>query len=293
MLIGMEPDHEERVTQLKQRIGEGHFLEPDDEYTLILGATTAKNLKLKIGDPVVMVGYDRFGALVAEEFTLVGIITSGEMGLDRGMALTNLPSLQEMLDMSKRITGIVLRVPETGISTLTDSLSFKLTDENLEIMPWSEMFPVVQEWVTLHNGFFYLFIGIVLLIVIAGELNTMLLSMLERTREFGVFMAIGTSRLQIGLMLMLEALLIGGLGALLGILIGVVLVLTTHHTGIDLSMLLGSTNRFYVDPVIYPQLNLEHLSITVISILIASLLAGIYPAWRAVKLQPVEAIRFG
>ncbi|MEN8177367.1 MAG: FtsX-like permease family protein [Pseudomonadota bacterium] len=293
MLIGMEADREVGVTQLKQRIGVGRFLQPEDDYSLILGATTAKNLKVEVGDPIVMVGYDRFGALVAEEFTLVGIITSGEMGLDQGMALTNLSALQEMLDMPNSITGVVLRVPDSGIANLADALSLKLADQNLEIMPWSEMFPVVQEWITLHNGFLYLFVAIVLFIVIAGELNTLLLSMLERTRDFGVFMAIGTARKQIGLMLMLEAVLLGLIGSLLGSLFGIAIILTTSQTGLDLSILLGSTSRFYVDPVIYPELNLDHLGITVISILCASFLAGIYPAWRAVKLQPVEAIRNG
>ena len=293
MLIGMEPIPEAGVTQLDKRIGEGRFLQPDDAYTLILGATTANNLRVEIGDPVVMVGYDRYGAMVAEEFTLVGIITSGEMGLDRGMALTNLTALQEMLDMPDSITGIVLRVPENEVHNLADSLSLKLADEDLAVMPWSKMFPVVQEWITLHNGFLYVFVIIVLFIVIAGELNTMLLSMLERTRELGVFMAIGTSPNQIGLMLLLEAVLIGCIGALFGIFFGVALVLITGQTGLDLSLLLGSTTRFYVDPVIYPELNLDHLGVTVISILSASFLAGLYPAWRAIKLQPVEAIRNG
>ncbi len=293
MLIGMEPAQEAAVTQLAQRIGEGRFLQPDDSYSLVLGATTAKNLRVEIGDPVVILGYDRYGALVAEEFILAGIITSGEMGLDRGMALTSLIALQEMLDMPDSITGIVMRVPENEVITLADSLSLKLSDQDLEIMPWSEMFPVVQEWMTLHNGFLYIFVIIVLFIVLAGELNTMLLSMLERTRELGIFMAIGTTPKQVGLMLMVEAVLIGLIGAIVGSLFGITLVLTTNHTGLDLSLLLGATSRFYVDPVIHPQLNLEHLGITVASILAASFLAGLYPAWRASKLQPVEAIRNG
>jgi ABC-type antimicrobial peptide transport system permease subunit len=215
------------------------------------------------------------------------------MGLDRGMALTSLIALQEMLDMPDSITGIVMRVPENEVITLADSLSLKLSDQDLEIMPWSEMFPVVQEWMTLHNGFLYIFVIIVLFIVLAGELNTMLLSMLERTRELGIFMAIGTTPKQVGLMLMVEAVLIGLIGAIVGSLFGITLVLTTSHTGLDLSLLLGATSRFYVDPVIHPQLNLEHLGITVASILAASFLAGLYPAWRASKLQPVEAIRNG
>jgi ABC-type lipoprotein release transport system permease subunit len=293
MLIGMEAEREAQVTQLRQRIGDGRFLRSDDDYALILGAATASNLKVKLGDPVVLVGYDRFGALVAEEFTLVGIITSGEMGLDRGMAITSIGAMQEMVDLPNGVTNVVIRVAEQEIDTLVKKLTLTLSDDAVEVMPWYTMFPVMQEWITLHNGFLYLFVGVVLFIVVAGEFNTLLLSMLERTRELGILMAIGTLRLQVGFMLLLEAVLIGLVGTLLGVSFGLIIILFTGITGIDLSAMLGSTGRFYVDPVIYPQLKLDHLGITIAGIMIASLLAGIYPAWRAIRLQPVEAIRNG
>jgi ABC-type lipoprotein release transport system permease subunit len=293
MLIGMDPINEPKVTELGSRIGIGRFLLPDDSYTLILGATTANNLQVKLGDEVIMIGYDRYGAMIAESFTLVGIITSGEMGLDSGMAITSLSTLQEMVDMQGLVTTFVINVDEAQLPGLTASLAQALAGEPLEIMPWHTMFPVMKEWVTLHNGFLYLFLGIVLFIVLAGELNTLLLSMLDRTREFGILMAIGTTRHQIAFLMVVEAVAIGIIGILLGTLLGYLIILLTGMIGIDLSILLGSTSRFYVDPLIYPQLKLEHLGVTASAILAASILSGIYPAWRASLLRPVEAIRNG
>jgi ABC-type lipoprotein release transport system permease subunit len=293
MLIGMDPSSESRVTELGRRIGIGRFLQPERSYELILGATTVNNLRIKLGDEVIIVGYDRYGVMVAESFTLVGIITSGEMGLDRGMAITSLSTLQEMVDMPGQVTTYAIRVPEQHITKLVRELESDLQGQSLEIMPWYAMFPVMKEWVTLHNGFLYLFIGVVLFIVLAGELNTLLLSMLERTREFGVLMAIGTTRHEVAALLVLEALMIGLLGTVSGLALGFVIVFITGKTGIDLSLLLGDTSRFYVDPLVYPQFNLEHFGITVSAILIASIAAGFYPAWRASLLQPAEAIRNG
>lgn len=293
MLIGMDPLTESRVTELDKRIGIGRFLQPEDSYALILGATTANNLRVKLGDSVIIVGYDRYGVMVAESFTLTGIITSGEMGLDRGMAITSLSTLQEMVDMPGQVTTFAIRLPEQRIAKAVEELHLRLQGEQLEIMPWYAMFPVMKEWVTLHNGFLYLFVGVVLFIVLAGELNTLLLSMLERTREFGVLMAIGTTRQEVAALVVLEALMIGLLGTLAGLLLGFMIVFITGVTGIDLSILLGSTSRFYVDPLIYPQLNLEHFGITVIAILLTSVAAGFYPAWRTSLLQPAEAIRNG
>jgi ABC-type lipoprotein release transport system permease subunit len=209
------------------------------------------------------------------------------------MAITSLHTLQEMLDMQGKVTTFVLRLPEKQIAKTTRELQLRLQGESLEIMPWYTMFPIMQEWVILHNGFLYLFIGVVLFIVLAGELNTLLLSMLERTREFGVLMAIGTSRQEVAALLVAEALLIGILGTLAGLALGLLIVALTNFTGIDLSILLGSTSRFYVDPLIYPQLNLEHLGVTLAAILLASVTAGLYPAWRASLLQPAEVMRHG
>ncbi|MEJ2425763.1 MAG: ABC transporter permease [Candidatus Thiodiazotropha sp.] len=293
MLIGMDPSRETRVTELPKRIDIGRFLKPEDRYKLVLGATTAKNLQVTLGDEVIIVGYDRFGAMIAESFTLVGIITSGEMGLDSGMAITSLDTLQEMLDMPGQVTTFVINVDEQHLPGLTRSLKTSLAQQPLEIMPWYKMFPVMKEWVNLHNGFLYIFLGVVLFIILAGELNTLLLSMLDRTREFGVLMAIGTTRRQIGLMLMAEAGIIGLVGIGLGTLLGYLIILLTGLVGIDLSILLGSTSRFYVDPLIYPQLKLDDLGITAAAIFFASVISGIYPAWRASLLQPVEAIRNG
>jgi ABC-type lipoprotein release transport system permease subunit len=293
MLIGIDPTTEAKVTELEKRIGVGRFLQPEDSYSLILGATTANNLKARLGDEIIIIGYDRYGVMVAEPFTLIGIITSGEMGLDRGMAITSLETLQELVDMPGQVTTIVIKQPEKQIDKTVQELTQLLQGHSLEIMPWYVMFPVMKEWVTLHNGFLYIFIGVVLFIVIASELNTLLLSMLDRTREFGVIMAIGTTRWQVAALLITEALFIGLLGTISGTVLGLISVYTTGLTGIDLSILLGSTSRFYVDPLIYPQLELGHLGITITAILTASVVAGFYPAWRASLLQPAEAIRNG
>ncbi|MEW8428564.1 MAG: ABC transporter permease, partial [gamma proteobacterium symbiont of Ctena orbiculata] len=242
---------------------------------------------------VVIIGYDRSGAMLAESFTLIGIITSGEMGLDKGMAITTLATLQQMVDMPDRVTTVVIGSDESRVPALTAELEAALQGERLEVMPWYAMFPVMKEWVSLHNGFLYLFLGVVLFIVLAGEPNTLLISMLERTREFGVLMAIGTTGYQIAAILLVEAVVIGIVGIVSGILLGYVIVLFTGKYGIDLSILLGSTSRFDVGPLIHPHLKLDHLGITSGVILVASIFAGLYPAWRASKLQPVEAIRNG
>ncbi len=290
-MIGMDPLHEPRVTRLHEKVSQGRFLRGEDEYTCVLGATAARNLGLQLGDELVLIAYDRYGAMSAEAFRLVGIIDSGEMGVDRGLVVVPLASMQEMLEMQGRITDIPIKLADARLEPVTRQLKSALAGQDLEILRWYDMFPVMREWVTLHNGFLVLFIGIVLLIVMAGVLNTLLLSMLERVREIGVFMALGNRSLSIALQLMCETLLIAVGGITLGLLLGIGLVGLSAETGIDLSLMLGDTGRFYVDPVIYPQLNLQRLSGALAAVFFMTLLAGLYPAWRASRLSPAEALR--
>lgn len=291
LLIGMDPVREGRVTRLVDKVTQGRFLSDGDDYTCILGATTARNLNVALGDPVVLMAYDRFGVLAAEEFALVGIVTSGEIGIDRGMIIVPLTAAQAFLEMQGRVTSIPMRVPDKRLEAVTEALRTTLTEQGYDVLRWYDMFPVMKEWMAVSDGFHFVFLGIVLFIVLAGVLNTVLLSMLERTREFGMLMALGMRQEQIGALVSLESLLMGLLGIAAGTGLGIALVLIASRVGIDLSLLMGPTERFYVDPVIRPSLSVDHLVLTVATVFLTSLLAGFYPAWRAARLEPVEAIR--
>jgi ABC-type lipoprotein release transport system permease subunit len=291
LLMGVDARREPRVTRLAEKVTEGRFFGPEDDYVCIMGAAMARNLRLRLGDPVALVTYDRFGALAAEQFRLVGIITSGELGIDEGLVLAPLAAVQEMLDMQGRVTSIAIRVPPDELEQTVLGLEGALDAKGYEVMRWSDMFPVMQEWVSLSDGFHYVFLGIVLLIVLAGVLNTVLLSMLERTREFGILMALGMRQQQVGALVSLESLLLGLMGTAAGTLLGVGLALVAARVGVDLSLLLGSTSRFYVDPVIRAELSADHVMFSVATVFNATLFAGLYPAWRASRLEPVEAMR--
>ena len=293
MLMGMDPVREPQVTRLPGKVTEGRFFRAGEEGVCVLGAATARSLRVGLGDRLAVVAYSRFGELVAEEVTLVGLITSGETGVDRGLMFLPLAAMQSLLEMQGRITSLVLRLDAPDLDRVADALKAILAGKGIEVLAWYEMFPAMQEWIRLHDGFLYLFMTLVLLLVLGGVLNTLLIAMLERTRELGVLIALGTVRGEVVLMVLTETLLIGLAGTLLGALLGIGTLFALGHTGIELGALVGATTRFYVDPVIYPQFDLGHLAETGSALLAATLAAGLYPAWRAGRIEPVEAIRGG
>ena len=289
MLLGIDPVREGEVTVLPSKITQGRFFRPDEGFSCIIGATAAKNLEVKLGDSIVVLTQDRYDSLSADRCELVGIIESGEMGVDRGMAMVPIGPLQQMLSMQGKANEVVTLVGEDQIEDITASLKSSL-GKGIEVLRWYDMYPVMKEWVRLDNAFYYIFLSIVLLIVSAGILNTVLMSMLERTHEFGVMMGLGAKRMQIASMVFIESMLLGVAGVVAGLVLGLSLVTYFGEVGIDLSAEMDTAQRFYIDPVIYAEIDLDHLLITVVAVLLSNVAAAMYPAFRASKLEPVEAI---
>jgi len=289
VLLGMNPDMEKNATRIAAKVDHGRFIRDNDEAACVLGKTTARNLGLGIGDDVVFLTEDRYGSLAAEKLSLVGIISSGEMGIDRGLAIIPLAFLQQMTAMGGRHSEIVVQLPPERLEPITVALKAKL-GKSYEVLRWYDMYPMMKQWVELENAFYYIFLTIVLVIVAAGIMNTALMSMLERMREFGVMMALGCGRLRLAAMVVIESLLLGLAGIVAGTVAGLALVYYFHGVGIDLSSQMDSVARFYLNPVIHTEIDNNHLLNTVMAVLAATIAASIWPAIRAARLEPVEAI---
>ena len=296
ILLGMDPVREPLVTTLNEKISVGRFLEPGDEYTAVIGAKGAAKLGLGLGDEIILLTQDRRGTLTADKFDIVGLIKSGDPIIDQAMVMVPLESAQELLVMEGRITDLVAQVPESELHQIAAELRMILEPEDLELLEWEEINPIIRQIVNLDNGFMYIFISIVVLIVISGVVNTVLVSMLQRTREFGVLMAMGTSTGAIGAVVLIEAIFLGLLGTAVGTAGGLGLVAWFGRTGIDLSAMMDPElveimGEFYLDTTIFAEIDTNHLLITVLGLLAATIVSAFYPALRAMQLEPVEAIR--
>ena len=289
VLLGMHPDMEQAATRIAAKVDRGRFIGDNDEAACVLGKTTARNLGVNPGDDVVFLTEDRYGSLAAEKLKLVGIISSGEMGIDRGLAIIPLGFMQQMTGMDGKYSEIVVQLPKEQLEPVTAQLREKLGSA-YEVLRWYDMYPMMKQWVELENAFYYIFLSIVLVIIAAGIMNTVLMSMLERIHEFGVMMALGCGRVRLAGMVVVESLLLGMAGVVAGVMVGLLLVHYFHGAGIDLSSQMDSIARFYLNPVIHTEIDTNHLLDTVLAVLAAAVVAAIWPAIRAARLEPVEAI---
>jgi ABC-type lipoprotein release transport system permease subunit len=291
-IMATDPEQETWVTSMDQRVTEGVWLRPGMMHDLILGHTVAQNLGAELGDRVILMVQRLNGEMVSEVFFLRGILETGAPQIDRSLALITLNSAQQWLQMGNSVTDIVIRADtHEHTDTLYRLFAQQLSELKYEIMPWQELDPMVRQWLEFSDAYGFVILLVVIILVLIEILNTMLISLHERQKELGVIVAIGTTRAQIFSMLLLEAVMLIFIGALLGYVAGSLLVYSLAEAGINLTHFANAFEFFYMDPVIHPKLTRDSALKILSATLIAALLAGLYPAWKATRISLSHALR--
>jgi ABC-type lipoprotein release transport system permease subunit len=291
-VMATDPEQETWVTSMDQRITHGVWLRPGMGRDLILGHTVAQNLGVDLGDRIILMVQRMNGEMTSEVFFLRGILETGAPQIDRSLALISLNSAQQWLQMNNAITDIVIRTDRHENTHLLYRLfAQQLSEEKYEILQWQDLDPMVKQWLEFSDAYGFIVLLVVIILVLIEILNTMLISLHDRQKELGVIIAIGTGRRQVFLMLLLEAVTLIFTGALLGYLAGSLLVYSLADNGINLTRFSNAFEFFYMDPIIHPLLTQGSALKILGATLIAALLAGIYPAWKATRLSLPHALR--
>ncbi len=292
MFIGVQPDTERQVTFLDKSVKEGHYLQPGHDKEIVIGKKLAQLLRVRLGERVVVMAQDTQGNLASESFIVAGMFYTGSHSFDDVMAHVTLPAMQKMMAMGDGITNIALRMQareEQQLAPALQQIAGLVPPGDIRLLSWQELVPAVAQMNVIFKRSLTVLLGIVLLMVSVVIMNTILMSVMERTREFGTMLALGSRPGFIVRLVQLESGLIGAAGAAGGLVLGVVLVLLHMGRGIDMKMhgaaIPGVTN------IIYPKLSVMVLAVPGILLPILALLAALYPALRAARLDPVKAMR--
>jgi putative ABC transport system permease protein len=291
---GIDPEKEKGITALDKRMIEGEYLNKDDKADILLGHTLAEKLNARIGDKVVLMVQAADGSIGAELFRLKGIFRIGAVDLDRFLAIITLRDAQALAVLGNSVTEAVLIVDQPGnVLPTARRLKSKLGPQGYEVISWQEYMPQAKEMIDLSSAFMYVILVIVLIVVSLGILNTMLMSIMERTRELGIMMALGTKPRQVVALVMLESLFLGLIGIILGMGIGIGANWLIALKGFDLSGWSGAMDLVAsLHPVIYPDTNVANVCLATATTFLTTLLVSVYPALKAAGLKPVEAIHF-
>ena len=174
---------------------------------------------------------------------------------------------------------------------INNLLSDDIADGKLTVQTWEEISPVLKMMNEMTVQYSMIFVIIILLALSFGIINTMLMAIMERVREIGMLMAIGMNKVKIFLMIMLETVFLSVTGGILGLIISWVVVEITASTGIDLSGIADGLNSMGYSSFLYPELEFVYYAFIGLLVVVTAIFASIMPARKALKFNPVEAVR--
>ncbi len=290
-VVSTDPEKENQMTKLQQKITSGKYLSQNDE-GLLIGEGLARMLNVKVGDSLILYGQGIYGTTVATMSPVIGIIKFAIPDLNNSFIYLPLIYGQKLFSMENRITTISIMITNPKqISYVLNEIR-KIVNDNYNIMTWEEMMPELVQGIQLDSVSGLIMLFILYLVITFGIFGTIMMMTAERTKEFGVLLAIGVNRSKLVLITTLEAIFISFIGALTGLIVSYPLVLYFHKNPIRFSGELAEISlKFGVEPII-PLSNESGIFVAqTLVVLLIALLSSLYPINYIRKLKPIEAIR--
>ena len=262
---------------------------------ILLGAGLAQLLDVGVGDRVALMTGTARGRSFASLYRVVGVIKTGSLEINRTFAVTHYAKLASGLEIAGAATNVVLAVDDVEAAPeLVASLDVRISGAlpNLRALSWKELSPELDLFVKLDQG--SLLVMLALLVMVVGVIlaNVVTMSVMERTREYGVRLALGESPGRITMGLIVETFLLALVACAVGAAIGEALNYHYMMAGIDFGMGEMETTGVVIQSVFYSQITLYGFVFSVGTVMGFSVIGAIYPAWRIRRLNPVDALRF-
>lgn len=239
---------------------------------------------LKESELPILLAPDKDGALSGEAVRISGILGSA-VPTDKRLALAPLATVQHLLKMPNQITEYVVRVSDVAKVSIAQSQLQRILGDEFEVHRWDEILPFIRELLDNIWLIFGFITGVFLVVIMLGIVNSMFMNVIERFREIGTMMALGVKRIAILFIFILEGLFLGAVGSLIGLCTGALIVYVASLYGIEIPAP-GSTIKFMLRPF----LTVDYIVSAFLITTGGSAFVSVWPAWRASRLRPVEAL---
>ncbi|MDH3650699.1 MAG: FtsX-like permease family protein [Saprospiraceae bacterium] len=289
--LGVLPDSEDKVTSLKSKLEQGAYFDVDDKNKVIIGQKLADKLGVKLRSKIVLSFQDLDRNIASGAFRIIGLYKTYNSTYDELNVFVKYGDLADLLEMEEGYHEIAAMANDPdSIDSITEELSILYTGALIE--DWKEISPELGLMVESLDQYMVIFLIIILLALSFGIINTMLMAVLERTREIGMLMAIGMNKWRVFAMIGLETVYLVVTASPLGLLLAYFSISYLGTKGIDLSSFYDeSYAAIGFQTTIYPKLDTISYWQILLLVVITAVLASLYPAWTAIRLDPVKAIR--
>ena len=291
-LLGIEPEREKQVTDIWEHLVDGTYLEKSGRIPpILIGQKLATKLKLKVRSKINVQMVDMSGHLSSKAYRISGIYKTSNTGFDEISMFVLYDDLRAQLAMPENTAHEIALLIENGDEAPIVKQSIENIAGENEVKTWKEISPEMALLTDSMDQYMYVFILIILLALCFGIINTMLMAVLERTKEIGMLMAVGMNKSRIFIMIVVESIMLTLTGGILGIILGSLVCSYFETRAIDVSMFSDGLEKYGFATQIYTMLKTDTLITLTVLVIVTGIISAIYPARKALKLNPAEATR--
>jgi len=297
-IMAVDPELEKSFSALDEKLVEGEWLQPDDRLRAFVGVRLAGRLKLEPGSRFVLTAQDARGDISGQMVRVAGTFRSGIPEMDEAFVQIPLSTAQEWLGVPGAVTTEALLLRNSrDVGPVRKDLSRAMAgwSDEIAVLEWRESMPELDAAVRMDDWADYVFHGVLFVIAATAIVNTILMSVMYRTREFGVLRALGLERGEVGRVVFIEGMVLTAISGLVGMALGAAIVWGFFRNGLDFSALWDTEMEaagVVIDPVIVPRFHWNQILQSLFFILAIGSLSSIYPAWRATRIDVAEAMKF-
>ncbi len=295
-LIGVIPGLEQKITELHTRMVKGAYLSEKVPKGIIMGDKLAAAIGIDVGSEIVLLTPAADGSTGNDLYTISGLFHTGLDGIDRGLVLMPLASLQELLRLPpQRIHEVAIKLDDINETAATAAALATQVSRIVpaRVMPWQELAPELADYVQFNRRVTFILFFIFFLSAAMGIVNTMLMSIIERTRELGVLMALGVRPVEVVALIVMEAASLAAASLVLGAALGLPILWYLQVHGLNLGGNRGAISLagIVVGPQWYGRPDFAAYAQAALGLALTALVAALYPALRAARFRPSEALR--
>jgi len=298
MIKGVEPEQEAVVSTIKEKLVEGEYFPDMRGNGVLIGEELAEKLNLKVRAKIVLTFHDLDREITAAAFRVVGIFDTGNTPFDGSNVFVKREDLNRLILPQGDSTTVKTELAHEVAMLLNDleqvdstAASLQTALPELKVETYREVSPDLQLYESQIQNVSLIYLVVILLALVFGIINTMLMAVLERVKELGMLMAIGMNKLRVFSMIVLEAIMLGLVSTPIGILLGYLTINYVRENGINMSAYSDSLASYGMSQIIYFDIAPQAYVQMAVGVFLTSVIASIYPAIKAIRLRPVEALQ--
>ncbi|KPJ59361.1 MAG: hypothetical protein AMJ46_11535 [Latescibacteria bacterium DG_63] len=291
-MLGVDPSAEHEMNRLVRAVSEGRYLQPGDRDVTVIGSSIAKRLDVELDDDLLLTVAGEDGSVEYAMLRIVGIVNTGSREIDASICHVTLDDVEQLTGLDGPAEISITLHDYREIDRMVPRIQEAIPEGDV-VLTWKEVVPSQGGDAASDRAFMNLMIGIVILVVVLGVTSAQLTAILERKREFAVLTALGMRSTQIMRLVFLEAAVVGVFGAAAGLLLVTPLVYHTATKGLDFAGMMGgevAMSGVLFEPIIYSDMGFWMIPYALLLALASTVIAVLYPAWFAVKVNPTSAL---